>query len=73
MFSPSNTPTGITFVLDMLHFRPEISQNKLRMFTVFLRLFSDLSMKKVQSSANPEARSSYFAKFTPIMFVGFLP
>ena len=29
MFSPSKTPTGITFVLDMLHFKPELSQRRL--------------------------------------------
>ena len=58
MFSPSKTPTGITFVFEMLHFRPDISQNRCDISTVFLKKISDLSMKKVQSSAKPEALSS---------------
>ena len=60
--SPSSKmPTGMTFVLDMLHFKPEISQKRLRIFMAVLKLISDLSIKKVQSSAKPEALSSYFA------------
>ena len=35
MFSPSKIPTGMTFVFDILHFRPDISQNKFRISTVF--------------------------------------
>ena len=59
IFSPSKTPTGMTFVFPMLHFRPDISQNRFNISTVFLRVFSDLSMKKVQSSANPDLASDW--------------
>ena len=71
--SPSvKLPTGMTLVLDMLHFSPEISQKRLSIFTAEWRFFSDFSKKKVQSSAKPEALSSNFAYFNPVVFLVFV-
>merc|ERR1711984_23821 len=62
----SEFPTGITFVLETLHFSPEICQKSLRICMQFLRFFSVLSRKRVQSSAKPDALSSVDAYLTPV-------
>ena len=61
MSPSSKMPTGMTFVFDILHFKPDISQKWLSIFMAVRKLISDLSRKKVQSSAKPEALSSNFA------------
>ena len=37
------SPTGMTFVFEILHLRPKISQKSVRIFTAVRRLISDFS------------------------------
>ena len=46
MFSPSKTPTGITLVFPMLHFRPDISQKWLSISTDFLNFFLTVQWRR---------------------------
>ena len=62
----SKLPTGITFVLETLHFKPEICQKSFSIFIQLRRFCSVLSKKSVQSSAKPDARSSVDAYLTPV-------
>ena len=62
----SKFPTGITFVFDTLHFRPEICQKSFSILIQLRRFCFVLCKKSVQSSAKPDARSSVDAYLTPV-------
>ena len=53
-----NVAQWYNFVLETLHFKPEIFKKSFSMLTQLRRLVSVLSIKRVQSSAKPEAVSS---------------
>ena len=62
----SKFPTGMTFVLDTLHFKPEICQKSFSILMQLRRFCSVLSKKSVQSFAKPDALSSLDAYLTHV-------